>query len=408
MGWIQQTAIRTQWMLWLNGAAGAGKSAIARSIVALCLAQNIIIARFFFFRTDAARNNLQSVVATLVHQLIQQIPDLLAIVIPKIESDPLIFTKSLHTQLQYLIFDPLRQLHQHCALGNVVLLLDGVDECHGDENQMDLIRLIAAFMSTRDLPIITFFASRAEIQLQQIFRCHDVCTSLLQLALDDHYLPDVDIRLFLDNNFEQIKQTHPFAHNLDSNWPDPAHVQEIVIKSSGQFIYAAVVIKFLLSPRHNPARQLEIIRGLRPPGKLTPFAQLDALYRHIFSQVQDIDSTLLPLEWTIFGSDNFNKYELGCDIILEDVDSDDVSVLLVDLLPILTYEDSEIHFLHASLPDFLLDQARSQEYYIDKRLWCTRLSISCFRIMSEEHPLGTLRLLTICYGIMTDYFNATT
>ncbi len=64
MGWIeQQTAIRTQWMLWLNGAAGAGKSAIARSIVALCLAQNIIIARFFFFRTDAARNSLQSVVA---------------------------------------------------------------------------------------------------------------------------------------------------------------------------------------------------------------------------------------------------------------------------------------------------------------------------------------------------------
>ncbi len=125
------------------------------------------------------------------------------------------------------------------------------------------------------------------------------------------------------------------------------------MKSSGQFIYAAVVIKFLLSPCHNPARQLQIIRGVRPPGKLTSFAQLDALYWHIFSQVQDIESTSLLLAWSIFGSDNFKKYELGCDILLKEVDLDDVSVLLVDLLPILAYENSEIHFLHASLTGFL-------------------------------------------------------
>ncbi len=32
MDWILQTVtMRIQWMLWLNGAAGAGKSAIARS-----------------------------------------------------------------------------------------------------------------------------------------------------------------------------------------------------------------------------------------------------------------------------------------------------------------------------------------------------------------------------------------
>ena len=104
MDWILQTVMRTQWMLWLNGAAGAGKSAIARSIVALCLARNIPIARFFFFRTDPTRNTLQPVVATLVYQLIIQLPHLRAIVIPRVEFDPLIFTKSLETQLRYLVF----------------------------------------------------------------------------------------------------------------------------------------------------------------------------------------------------------------------------------------------------------------------------------------------------------------
>ncbi len=145
MDWILQTVMRTQWMMWLNGAAGAGKSAIARSIVALCLARNNPIARFFFFRTDPTRNTLQTVVATLIYQLIIQLPHLRAIVIPRIELDPLIFTKSLETQLRYLVFEPLQQLHHERLLNIVVLMFDGVDECNGSENQTHLIRLIANF-----------------------------------------------------------------------------------------------------------------------------------------------------------------------------------------------------------------------------------------------------------------------
>ncbi len=34
------------------------------------------MARFFFFRSDATRNNVTSIVATLVYQLFQSIPDL--------------------------------------------------------------------------------------------------------------------------------------------------------------------------------------------------------------------------------------------------------------------------------------------------------------------------------------------
>ncbi|KJA20392.1 hypothetical protein HYPSUDRAFT_117564, partial [Hypholoma sublateritium FD-334 SS-4] len=244
MDWILQTVTRIQWMLWMNGAAGAGKSAIARSIVALCLERNIPIASFFFFRTDSRRNTVQSLVPTLLYQLIQQLPDLLEIVVPKIESDPLIFTKSLETQLRYLIFDPLRRLHRKSPLGVIVLLLDGVDECKGHRNQTDLVRLIADFLSTRDLPIIAFFGSRAESHLQQKFQSCDVSTNLHLLSLDNRYNADQDILLFLNDKFKQIRDTHPFKHTLGEDWPDPAHVNQIVGKSSGQFIYASVVINF--------------------------------------------------------------------------------------------------------------------------------------------------------------------
>ncbi|KJA20361.1 hypothetical protein HYPSUDRAFT_43257 [Hypholoma sublateritium FD-334 SS-4] len=379
MNWILPTVMRIQWMLWLNGAAGAGKSAIARSIVALCLARNIPIARFFFFRTDTTRNDIQPVIATLVHQLIQQIPDLLEIVIPKIQSDPLIFTKSLKTQLQYLVFDPLRQLHRNSPLRVVVLLFDGIDECSGHNNQTDLVRLISNFLSTRDLPIIAFFSSRTENQLQQVFHSHEISTNLHQLALDNHYLPDADIRIFLDDKFKHIKETHPFKRHLAANWPDPAHVEEIIDKSSGQFIYASVVINFVSSSRNHPAQQLDIIRGLRPAGNSTPFAQLDALYKHIFSEVQNIDHVFLILAWAMFETSGYSPrlYEFS------GMKDDDLCVLLADLTSIIVYENGNIAFLHASLPDFLLDRTRSQDYYLDKKFWCTQLSIHYFCLISN-------------------------
>ncbi|KJA17015.1 hypothetical protein HYPSUDRAFT_93787, partial [Hypholoma sublateritium FD-334 SS-4] len=245
MNWIILTITRVQWVLWLNGAAGAGKSAIGRSIVELCIERNIPIARFFFFRTDSTRNNIKPLVATLVHQLLQSIPDLKPIIIPRIESDSLIFTKSLKTQFEFLIFGPLHELKRSFIhLNTLVFLFDGVDECDDKDDQADLIRIVTDFVRSNNFPAIAFFASRNEAQLTAAFRSPEVTNITLRLPLDGHYLPDNDIRLFLSDSFSKIKTTHPFGHFLDDNWPALAEVEEIVVKSSGQFIYASVVIKF--------------------------------------------------------------------------------------------------------------------------------------------------------------------
>ncbi len=51
---------QTKQIMWLNGAAGAGKSAIGRSIVERCISLGIPITRLFFFRTDPTRNNFEA------------------------------------------------------------------------------------------------------------------------------------------------------------------------------------------------------------------------------------------------------------------------------------------------------------------------------------------------------------
>ncbi len=202
-------------------------------------------------------------------------------------------------------------------------------------------------------------------------------------------MPDADIRLFLDDSFSKIKATHHFRHLLPRAWPAPAVVEEVVNKSSGQFIYASVVIKFISASDLHPAQQLDIIRGLRPSGNLTPFAQLDALYRHIFSRVRDIDLVFLILAWRIFTVKHFRMLRIERGALLLGIEKSDVFIALAALNSVVQCEDEEIHFLHASLPDFLLDRARSQAYYLDISTWTSRLSILSFQCMSlNKGPLG--------------------
>ncbi len=381
---------KTKQIIWVNGAAGSGKSAIGRSISERCLSLGTPITRFFFFRTDPTRNDLKHIAATLAYQLIETIPALESIIIPKIQRDALIFNKSLETQFETLIFSSLIQLQESWTeTKTVVFLLDGVDECIGHGEQAKLIRTITNFVMKQSFPMIVFFGSRAESQLCVEFRSPVLSDILLQFPLDTDYRADEDILLFLNDSFEKIKSTHSFGSKLcDSNWPAQGDIEEIMRKGSGQFIYASTAINFISLADQNPVQQLKIVLDLNPPRILKPFAQLDTLYRHIFSQVVDIEAASLVLGYTMFTNEIFS-FPLGIPTLRNAGDImtiDEIKVALSALASVLTYDSkaNTIRFLHASLPDFLVDRDRSQAYYIDRATWCTNMSILVICITTDK------------------------
>ncbi len=180
----------------------------------------------------------------------------------------------------------------------------------GATNKPNLSVLSLNLSEKHSLPVIAFFGSRAENHLCTEFRSPDLADHLLQLPLDTDYRADEDIRHFLHDSFAKIKSTHTLGRELqDKDWPSPVDINRIMHKASGQFIYASVVLKFISAPDQDPAQLLEISHGLRPSGTLTPFAQLDALYRYIFSQVADIQTVSLILAWQIFTGDTRSRYK---------------------------------------------------------------------------------------------------
>ena len=60
-------------------------------------------------------------------------------------------------------------------------------------------------------------------------------------------------------------------------------------------------MKYLDSPNHRSVKRLDVIMGLIPVVGDMPYKELDALYSHIFSCVEDLCTTLKILEFLLFG-----------------------------------------------------------------------------------------------------------
>jgi hypothetical protein len=373
----------------MHGAAGAGKSAIMQSIAELCEKARIPLASFFFFCTDPTRNSMVPLIATLVYQLVQKIPQIRDEIFTIIENNPLILEESLESQLQKLIIQPLLRLQPHFKC-YFVIMIDGLDECLDRAHQADLIKLLGTISYSRLTPVIFLVASRREPQIEAAFVRKQISDLLLTLPLDNSDIEKTsdDIRRFVVDKFRDIKETHLLKQYIPIDWPPASSVEEIVTQSSGQFIFASVVINYLSSPRANPARQLEVIRGirLRDLSSQNPFAHLDALYQHIFLQVEPVEVLGRVLEIIAFRIASNHRWieHIQHAFLLE---PGELHVLFADLTAVIlceppTHESPQLKFLHASLPDFLVDKSCSEQYHIDLDEY--RTSLLCKFL--KRHP----------------------
>ncbi|KAF8200314.1 hypothetical protein BJ912DRAFT_837119, partial [Pholiota molesta] len=281
--WMASSEERKEWLMWLNGAAGAGKSAIARSTMERCVTTHRAAISFFFCERDLTRNTLDAFVATLAYQLLQVIPDTSKDIIQVIERNPLIFQQSFESQIKELFIDPLVRVWPLFPELLLLIVLDGLDECKNKGLQCELIQVLGNLMSTRKVPAIFLIASRREAHIEATFKQQEVANILLTLPLDDVAKVSDDIRRFLESKFAALRETHKVGPDLPDDWPAPRSIDDIIKKSSRQFLYASLVMNYIGSPYHHPVLQLQIIEGLRLQHSSSehPLAHLDILYHHI-------------------------------------------------------------------------------------------------------------------------------
>ncbi|KAF4617242.1 hypothetical protein D9613_006390 [Agrocybe pediades] len=363
--------------MWLNGAAGCGKSAIAQSTVESCIEHGLPLASFFFSKSDSTRNHAGSLIATLAYQLYCAFPrtEVQKHILSVIQEDPLIFSKTLQQQFTSLIIRPLAahfskdQSIQQCV--PFLIVIDGLDECTDHDAQKAILTGLADSLRGSNLYIPILVASRPEHDIKLSFGSQslkDIHTVLsLDLQDEDAYS---DIRLYLFDRFATIKDdfnNRTTGRKLAQDWPGDEDIRTLVCNSSGQFVYAATIIRYVESTRHRPDHRLDIVLNLRPVNGEHPFAQLDSIYAMILESALDIEKVLQVLSLYLMDL----RHNICCSVIekLLPYEEGEVETLFCDmgaLVQVYKYRGKPyLRFLHASFREYLLDAARSKQFHID-------------------------------------------
>ena len=385
MKWIKWEEGIDAFIMWVYGPAGAGKSAIAQTIAEMCEEDMILLASFFFSRNDPSRSTAKPLVATIAYQITLNLPDVRGTILEAIERDPLIFSKSLAVQFKSLIVAPLRLLANAGFFNNStsrrLIIIDGLDECSDPKVQRNVVEVLSNSQRQHRLPLLFLFASRPEQNISLTFNTGLLPSITTRIVLDESYLPNEDIRLFLADKFQEIKSTHPLRAYIPPQWPIPDVMNQLVKKSLGQFIYASTLINYVSSIRHKPVDRLDIVLGIRPPKKDLPFVELDALYMHILASVEDVQPTLDILSLILLGGNGWIYLTQKIEELLS-LQPGDVQLCLGDLSSLVDIgPDQEITILHASLADFLVDPTRSNEFWINPRARHTVLARRCLQLL---------------------------
>ncbi|KAF7348934.1 putative nwd2 protein [Mycena venus] len=367
---------------WLHGPAGGGKSAVMQTLCERLQQAGRLGGSFFFKRGHSTSGNAKVLFPTLAYQLALHQHKLKGLISWSVETDPSVLDKSLDVQLQNLILEP-------CKLADnspsSALLIDGLDECDGHKIQQEILRLIGSAAKRHHLTLRILIASRPEPHIQETFK-----EDFLQAVADSTNIEQSfqDVCIYLCDEFSRIHREHSAMKNIPTPWPAPEILKKLVQNSSGYFVYAATVIKFVDDEYSWPSKQLDIVvQNLVCHDSASPFTDLDQLYMQILSRVPVqycptlcnilCVKTHYPRDFTVQDIDVLLDLKPGTvELIIRPLHS----VLKV---PALSRHSLRVH--HASFLDFLKDEARSLNFHVGSAEYKVKLGHSILKALSYTY-----------------------
>ncbi|KAJ2927634.1 hypothetical protein H1R20_g9467, partial [Candolleomyces eurysporus] len=423
MGFIEDRG-HPQRLLCMTGAAGSGKSALQQSIAERCAKGNILGAAYFISVADAKRNTASTIVPTIAYQLGLHHPTLQRFVAAEVEHDPLIFSRSLITQMDVLVVRPFENLQgsNDCDTSTFpyAILIDGLDECQGEpstttdlgrvkmkynaeDRQAELLAAIRNSLLNSDLPFRVFIASRPELPIRTALGPTGSLHGLAyQIQLSDQYDATEDMRRYLRRRFQDIG-----LRIGQPNWFTEGNIETLVQAGSGQFVYVATVFKYVSERRGSPAHRLKtVLNWTADQGQVTkPFEALDILYTSILLNAKEAyeavdthsgrDFLFLLKAFDMRASEQLPLYHPDHIHVLLNLEIDALEILALDLRSLVYLKkDSlgtmELTMYHKSFSDFMDEESRAKDLFVSCSRVYTHLAKCCMQHIIESPELHSL------------------
>ncbi|KAK6346034.1 hypothetical protein TWF730_010368 [Orbilia blumenaviensis] len=385
-------------MFWLSGAAGTGKSTIARTVAEKYRKAGLLGASFFFRRGAGDRANASKFFTTLATDLMQYVPDrtIRESISSAIEKEPDLPRRTLKDQFEEFVFQPL-SISKYKGL--VVLVIDALDECDDDNHVLTIVKLLGRLKDLNEPGVRIFITSRREVFIKSGFQ--KIFDSFQELILHDIEESKIlyDITLFLEHELKKIKRDHQYGNTLPDDWPERNTVEELARLSCPLFIVASTICRFIGESEALPKDQLQdIIKGQQNLADVNPVRSLRLTYLQIFRrrmenrtpfqrtrilrEFQDIIGTIVLLQAPL------SRASLSR---LLGIEEKKIEVRVDGFQSVLHIPDSRdgdgvIKIFHLSFREFLLDPQTKENspLWIEKCQVHGKLAERCIAIMKQH------------------------
>ncbi|RXW17514.1 hypothetical protein EST38_g8339 [Candolleomyces aberdarensis] len=412
-------------LLCMTGAAGAGKSALQQTIAKCCAEDNILGAAYFISAADPSRNKASTIVLTIAYQLGSNHPTLQHFVAAAVERDPLIFSRSLKTQMDVLVvrpFESLRRSQEYdVSIFPYAILIDGLDECQdepdepgiatnlgrveikhkGEDRQAELLSAIKNSLLKNDLPFRIFIASRPEWAIHTALGPTGSLHGLSYLIqLSDQYDATEDMRRYLRRRFQDIG-----LRIGQPDWFTESSIETLVQAGSGQFVYVATVFKYVSERRASPVHMLKTVLNWKPEQATRPFEALDTLYTNILSNAKKAyeavdahsgrDFLLLFRTFHMDASNALIIPDPSYLSLLLNLESGALEILTLDLRSLVYFKDNELgtnmlNEYHKSFSDFVNKESRAKDLFVPESRVYTHLAKFGMQFIIESSEFHSL------------------
>ncbi|KAF7364214.1 putative nwd2 protein [Mycena sanguinolenta] len=313
-------------------------------------------ASFFFKRGHTTRGNAKALFSTIAYQLAISVPWLREPISQIVENDPSVVARSIDIQMRKLISEPCSPYKDRYPLA---IIIDGLDECEGHDIQENILRILRSSSSDYTIPFRFFVASRPEPHIHEMFDS--------SFYSDHHCSVNVEqsfdaVNKYLCDEFARIHREHSTMAMVSSPWPAEDVVKKLVQKSSGHFIYASTIIKFIDDKNYHPTQRLAVVQCGNSTGPQSAFDLLDQLYVTILNSAPR-QSELVPILVAIV---NFEVSPEEIDQLFRLAEGDTRLRLrgLHSLLIVPSNKTDRISSHHASFLDFLDNPGRSGTFCV--------------------------------------------
>jgi hypothetical protein len=390
--WVHDPA--SERCLALFGQAGTGKSSIAHEVARRFNNMHRLTSSFIFLRKEQSKREAYHLFTTLARDLSDRYPSFKSALgrIVKDNSSLRVGTRDYETLFQSLILEPMKGLH---IVGPILVVIDALDESES---------------ATGRTGLHTFLAKNL-IRLPSNFRV--LITSRPEDGIERALVgaPSITIRHMTDSELAATTQDDILVFLREGLPSDEFrnYGSEIAIKAEGLFQWAAVASQFILDPpgRFGYSKKKCINHLLKPGANRDGQDPLDELYGEVLegyftdrearllfcSVVGQLITSIEPL-----GIRSLTTLRRHADNISDD-DDDAVAILLRRLGSLLSNvhssdENLPIIPLHTSFRDFLTNQEKSGDFWVDLRDVHRQMAHSCLSILLDGLKFNICQLGT--------------